>query len=179
MTHGGMTNPNSISIPVAVLAERRPGVTAWAEWSWRAVEVLEEAPEGIAPWTVLRQEEGRTLFFAGTATIVLHPTDTTNYKHNIEARQPSVWVVLRPCEAEPGFALQAATVDAGEAHIYADVGNDLVEALPMPPGLLEVTRDFVARHHKERGFWKRRRDRDPEFIGPRGAPPPPSEEDEA
>jgi hypothetical protein len=166
-----MMTPDSIAIPVAVLAERRPGVTAWADWSWRAVEVLEEAPEGIAPWTVLRQDDGRTLFFAGTAAVTLHPTDTDNYKHNIESRQPSVWVVLRPVEAEPGYALQAVTVDAGEAHLYADAGNDLVEALPIPPGLLAATQDFCARHHKERGFWKRRRDRDPEFIGPRDGKP--------
>jgi hypothetical protein len=175
-----MKTPGSIAIPVAVLVERRPGVTAWAEWSWRAAEVLEEAPE-VPPWTVLRQEEGRTLFFAGTALVELHPTDTTNYKHNIEGQQPSIWVVLRPCEAEPGFALQCVTVDAGEAHVYADVGNDLLELLPMPPGLLAVTRDFVARHHKERGFWKRRRDQaEPEYIpspgAPRGAPPGGEEE---
>ena len=36
--------PGTVSIPVGVVVERRPGVTQWAEWAWRAVEVLEDAP---------------------------------------------------------------------------------------------------------------------------------------
>ena len=75
-------NPNALRIPVAVLVERRPGVTKWAEEVWRVVEVLEDAPP-VQPWTLLRQEDERTLFFAGTTEVVLHPTDTTNYKHNL------------------------------------------------------------------------------------------------
>jgi hypothetical protein len=161
-------NPDSIAIPLAVLVERRPGVTAWAEHAWRVVQVLEEAP-AMAPWTLLRDDGERALFFAGTAEALLHPTDTENYKHNIEAAQPLVWVALRPVEAAPGFMLQAVTVDPGEAHLHADAGSDLVEALPMPPGLLEVTRAFVAKHHKQREFHKRKRDRaDPQALARRG-----------
>jgi hypothetical protein len=160
-------NPNAIRIPVGVLAERRPGVTQWAEEVWRVVEVLEQAPP-VAPWTLLREEAGRSLFFAGVAEVVLHPTDTLNYKHNIEAAQPLVWVALRPGATEAGFSLQAVTVDPGEAHLYADTGNDLVEALPMPPGLLATTTAYVAQHHVEREFHKRKRDRaDPEALASR------------
>jgi hypothetical protein len=160
-------NPNSLSIPVAVLAERRPGVTQWAEEVWRVVQVLEEAPE-VPPWTLLRKEGGRSLFFAGTAEVELHPTDTSNYKHNLEAAQPLVWVALRPAGTPAGFILQAVTVDPGEAHLYADSGNDLLESLPMPPGLRAVTEAFVARHHQERAFFKRRRDRaNPEAMARR------------
>jgi hypothetical protein len=160
-------NPDSLAIPVAVLAERRPGVTRWAEHVWRVVEVLEDAPP-VPPWTLLREEEGRALFFAGVAEVALHPTDTANYKHNLEAAEPLVWVTLRPSDTPSGFALQAVTVDPGEAHLYADVGENLLESLPMPPGLRAVTAEFVARHHKEREFHKRRRDRaDPEALGRR------------
>jgi hypothetical protein len=160
--------PESLLIPVAVLVERRPGATPWAEWSWRAVGVLEDAP-ALPPWTVLRESEGRTLFLAGRAEVALHPTDTTNYRDNLLADPPRVWVVLRPAATPPGLALHAVTVDAGEAHLYADAGNDLLEALPMPPFLRAATEAFVARHHVERGFHKRRRDRaDPEALGRRG-----------
>ena len=167
MTH--FASPDSLFIPVAVLMERRPAVTPWAEHVWRAVEVLEEAPP-VPAWTVLREEAGRTLFFAGTAEVWLHPTDTTNYKHNLDSTQPLAWVVLRPSEASPaGFVLQTVTVDPGEAHIHADAGSDLVEALPMPPGLRALAAEFVARHHKERAFHKRKRDRaDPQALARRG-----------
>ena len=77
-------------------------------------------------------------------------------------------MTLRRAETPSGFALQAVTVDPGEAHLYADAGGDLLESLPMPPGLRAVTAEFVARHHKERAFHKRRRDRaDPEALGRR------------
>ncbi len=168
-------NPKSIRIPVGVLAERRPGVTKWAEEVWRVVEVLEDAPP-VPAWTKLREEGGRSLFFAGTAEVVLHPTDTSNYKHNIEAAQPLVWVALRPAATEAGFVLQTVTVDPGEAHLHADTGNDLVEALPMPPGLRAITTAYVAEHHVEHAFYKRKRDRaDPEALA-RRRPAPEDEE---
>ena len=164
-------NPASITLRVAVIAERRKAVTQWVDHVWRAIEVLEDAPD-IAPWTLLRQEEdGRTLFFAGLAEVVLHPTDTANYKHNLEAAQPLIWVVLRPAETPSGFMLQGVTVDPGEAHIHADVGQDLLESLPMPPRLRAITADFVARHHKEEQFFKRKRDlADPEAMARRVRP---------
>ena len=173
------THPDSLRIPVAVLVERRPGVTKWVEHVWRALEVLEHAPP-VPAWTLLRQEDGRSVFFAGIAEVAMHPTDTSNYKHNLEAAQPLVWVLLRPVEdageGAPGLLLQGVTVDPGEAHLHADVGQDLLEALPMPPGLRATAEEFVARHHRERGFYKRRRDQaDPEALARRG----PALEDDA
>lgn len=161
-------NPDSLFVRVSVIAERRPAVTRWVEHVWRAVEVLEEAPE-VPAWTLLREDDaGRALFFAGDAEVALHPTDTANYKHNLEAAQPLVWVVLRPAENAAGFTLQGVTIDPGEAHVYADAGNDLLESLPMPPGLRALAEGFVARHHRERGFFKRRRDQaDPEALARR------------
>jgi hypothetical protein len=169
------SNPNTLRIPVAVLAERRPGVTKWAEHVWRVVEVLETAPP-VPAWTVLREEGGRTLYFAGEAEVLLHPTDTTNYKHNLEAAQPLIWVALREADTPSGLALQTVTVDPGEAHVHADAGNDLLEALPMPPALRAAAAAFVATHHREQVFHKRRRDRaDPEAMARRR---PAAEEEE-
>jgi hypothetical protein len=159
-----MITPDSIAIAAAVLAERRPATSPWADWVWRAVEVVAEAP-AVAPWTVLREEAGRTLFLAGRAEVWLHPTDTDNYRHNLAAESPRVWVVLRPTEAVPGMALHCVTVDAGEAELYGDSGADLLESLPMPAFLREPLEAFVARHHVDRAFHKRRRDRaDPEAM---------------
>ena len=170
--------PGTLRIPVAVLVERRPGTTPWAEWSWRAVEVLKEAPE-LPPWTVLREEAGRTLFLAGRAEVALYPTDTPNYRENLQADAPRIWVVLREAEAPPGLRLYTVTVDGGEAHIYAESGNDLLESLVMPAGLRAVVEAFVAQHHVERAFHKRQRDRaDPEAMARGGKRWRTSEEDE-
>jgi Protein of unknown function (DUF3305) len=167
--------PDSVFLPVAVLAERRPAVTAWADWIWRVVEVLDDAPP-VPPWTLLREAEGRSLWFAGLAEVALHPTDTANYRENLAADPPLVWAVLRPTPgATPtGMVLQLVTVDPGEAELFAGSGDDLLESLPMPPGLRAATEAFVARHHVERSFHKRRRDRaDPEALGRHGPEGPP------
>lgn len=159
--------PGTIRIPVGVVAERRPGVTPWAEFAWAAIAVLEDAPE-IPAWTTLREEDGRTQFFAGQAEVALHPTDTDNYIHNLQQEPPRIWVVLRPAETAPGYALQTVTVDAGEAQLYAESGSDLLEALPMPAGLRLLLERFVAEHHRQREFHKRKRDRaDTESLGRR------------
>ncbi|EHL96033.1 hypothetical protein HMPREF9946_05025 [Acetobacteraceae bacterium AT-5844] len=159
--------PDTLHIRVAVVAERRPATSPWADHVWRVVEVLEDAPEA-PPWTELRHEAGRSLFLAGHATISLHPTDTDNYKHNLEGPDPRIWVVLRAADAPPGMMLHLVTLDPGEAHLYADVGNDTLESLPLPAFLHRPALDFIARHHKERGFHKRRRDRaDPEALARR------------
>ena len=159
--------PGTVRVPVGVVVERRPGATAWAEYAWQAREVIEDAPEA-PPWTVLREEGGRTLFLAGTAEVSLHPTDTDNYIHNLQQDPPRAWVVLRPVAEAPGFALKTVTVDAGEAQLYAESGTDLLEALPMPPGLRLLLERFVAEHHKEREFHKRKRDKaDTEALGRR------------
>jgi hypothetical protein len=72
--------------------------------------------------------------------------------------------------------LQTVTVDPGEAHVHADAGNDLLEALPMPPALRAAVAAFVATHHREQVFHKRRRDRaDPEAMARRR---PAAEEEE-
>jgi hypothetical protein len=164
-----MSVPPLASIAVGVLAERRPAVTRWADHVWVVTDVLLDPPE-LAPWTVLHDQDGTTRFFAGSAELELFRTETDNLKHNTEAPDPRIWVVLRPVEAEPGMRLQRVTVDPGEAHLFADVGNDQLESLPLPAPLLEAIRAFVARHHEERQFFKRKRDRaDPEALGRRVA----------
>ncbi len=149
--------PNTETRRVAVLVERRKGVTPWQEWVWQAVEVLEAVPD-LPPWSVMRTEGSTTLWFAGAAEVALHPTDTDNYRHNLGSGQPRLWVILRQIETEPGLALHVATADAGEAHNYADSGTDLMEALPLPTGLTAWVEDFCERHHQVREFRKRKRD---------------------
>ncbi len=162
-----MSVPPLASIPLGVLVERRPATSPWAEHVWAATELLLDAPE-MAPWTMLRQEAACTVFFAGSGELRLFRTETANLKHNMDGPAPRIWVVLRPVEAAPGMALQCVTADPGEAHLYADSGNDLVEALPMPAPVAEAIAGFITAHHREEVHHKRRRDRqDPEALARR------------
>ena len=53
-----------------------------------------------------------------------------------------------------------ATASPYETQDYLDSGEELVELVPMPEGLVALIRDFVAEHHHEEEFVKRRRDRE-------------------
>ncbi len=82
--------------------------------------------------------------------------------------EPLLWVVLRPSEGEMPYALLTVTVDPAEGEAMTEAGNDLVETVPMPKAIQEAVADFVAEHHVERTFAKRKRDRaDPEAMGRR------------
>jgi hypothetical protein len=80
-----------------------------------------------------------------------------------------VWVVLRPTGVEPPFEVVTVTADPAEGEGLTQAGTDLVEPVPMPERIREFLAAFVAEHHVEQPFYKRRRDRaDPEALGRRG-----------
>jgi len=154
-------------LAVGVVVERRPARTRWEDHVWRVVAVLPGGPL-MPPWSVLSEEEGTTRFLAGTMDIQVHSSDTKVYKHNIEAAQPAVYVVLRRGGGPVGWALLMVTVDPTEAQSHVDAGDDLVEAVPMPRAIFDWLSAFVSAHHVERTDWRRKRDRaDPEALAPR------------
>lgn len=140
------------------MIERRKAKSAWADALWRPVSVFAGKP-AAAPWTPLSGEGEVTLFYAGDAVIELHRTETTNYRDNLASGAPSVWVNMRPVASEPPYELLAVTVDPGEGEAFTDAGSNLIEAVPMPANIAEIVERFVAEHHVERPFVKRKRDR--------------------
>ena len=148
------------TMPLGVVLARRPGVTRWATHSWQAHAVLPGA--GPANWRVLREEEGVTEFHAATLPLTLHRADVEAYKVSLSMKQPTVFVVLRPSEDpadEWDVYVQAVTASAYEAQDYLDSGNEQVEPVVMPEGLVAWVRDFVDDHFEEVPFIKRRRDK--------------------
>lgn len=149
-----------ISMPIGVVVRRTPGVTRWAKWAWRAVAVLPGAPP--ADWVEMRREGEAVEFHAGTVDIELWRTDTEAYLVALSNDPPSVYVVLRPSEddeTDHEFELVTVTASPYEAQDYCDTGEEIVEPVAMPPGLIAWIRDFVDRHHVDKEFVKRRRDR--------------------
>ncbi len=153
---------------VGVVVERSKAASQWIDYIWRPVAILPGQPD-VAPWTVLSAEGEVTTFYAGTMEIELHRSETSNYRDNLASGNPSVWVSLRPTDADPPYKVVAATVDPAEGESYTEAGTDLVETVPMPDMIRHAVAAFVAEHHVEREFFKRKRDRaNPEALGRRG-----------
>ena len=157
------------ALEVGVVVERRKLSNPWAEWSWAPVAVLPGAP-AAAPWTVLDESAGTTRFYAGAAELEFFSSETTYYRDNLRSGQPSLWVSLRPADEPPGVVLGQVTADPGEGEALTETGTEIVDAVPMPAEICERLAAFVAAHHVEREFFKRKRDRaSPEAMALRPA----------
>jgi hypothetical protein len=143
-------------ITVGVVVERRKARTMWADFLWRPISVFVGSPSA-APWTPLDAELEATLFYAGQAVIELHRTETTNYRDNLASGAPALWVALHPAISGQPYEILAVTADPAEGEAFTDAGSYLVEAVPMPPEVVEAIVQFLAEHHVERPFVKRRR----------------------
>ena len=154
-------------IAVGVVVERRKAMSQWVDFVWQPVGVLPGQPD-TAPWTVLSAGEDRTTYYAGPAEIALYRTETTYYRDNLASAAPSLWIALRPTGVEPPYDIVAVTADPAEGEAFTQAGDDLVEAVPMPQPVREIVAAFVAEHHVERPFVKRKRNRaDPEALARR------------
>jgi hypothetical protein len=158
-------------VSVGVVVERRKAESPWIDFTWRPVTALPGAP-AASPWTQLSAAGDVVTFYAGATEVALYRTDTAHYRDNLTSGSPALWVALRPTGVEPPFDLVAVTADPAEGEAFTQNGDHLVEALPMPDAIRAVVEAFVAEHHVEQPFVKRKRDRaDPEALARRGPLP--------
>ena len=158
------------SIPVGVVVERSKSASPWLDFHWRPIGVLAGVPD-TPPWTKLSEDAGRTTFYAGAASVELYRTETAHYRGNLQTEAPLLWIILRPVEGDPPYELMAVTADPAEGEGMTEAGANIVETVPMPEALQEAIAAFVAEHHVERAFVKRKRDRaNPEALARRGPP---------
>lgn len=153
-----MSPTSLVRIPVGVVVERFKATSPWLDYVWRPVSVLAGEPSA-APWTPISADKDTTAFYAGTAVIELHRTETENYRSNLASAAPALWVILRPTDAEPPYQLFTVTADPAEGEAFTEAGNDLVETVQMPEVIAQRVQEFIAEHHVDRPFLKRQRDR--------------------
>ncbi len=126
-----------LRIPVGVVVERRKTDSPWIDFIWRGVGVLPDEPE-MKPWTVLREQDEATLYYAGSATVDLYRSETQLYRDNMASGTPSIWIVLSPSEGSWPYAISAVTADPAEGEAYTEAAANLVETVAMPEMLLRV-----------------------------------------
>ena len=121
-------------MPLGIVVRRMPGVTRWVTYVWKAVAVLPGAAE--ASWKEMRREGDTVEYHAATLPLELFRTDTEAYLHGLSTKEPSIYVVMRATENDRPFDVLLVTASPYEAQDYADTGEELVEKVPMPEGLM-------------------------------------------
>lgn len=141
-------------MPVGIVIRRAPGVTRWQREVWRLAGVIPFAP--VADWRPMRVAGDVAEFHAATLMLVLHRKDTDSLIQNLTSRTPSVWAALRGAGRPEPVLVTASPFEASFHEIDAE---DRVEKVGMPPAMMEWIEAFVAAHHVDEPFVKRRRDR--------------------
>jgi hypothetical protein len=122
-------------------------------------------------WTKLSDDGDRATFYVGATNVDLYRTETANYRDNLRLETPLLWIILRPVEGDPPYELASVTADPTEGEAMTETGVNLVETVAMPKPMQETIAAFVAEHHVEQIFVKRKRDRaNPEALARRGPP---------
>jgi len=150
----------SIRIPLGVVVERRELDNRWQRWAWKPVAVIPGAPP-VDEWRELMRGDRFVRWHAATLPLELHRTETEAYRANLAGRSPAIYVVLRkiqPSErtADNDVCPFAVTASPYDAEGYME-GDDLVEAVIMPEGLIAWVQAFIERHHVDQPFVKRKR----------------------
>jgi hypothetical protein len=141
---------------VGVVLERRRSSSPWVDFVWRPVAVLAGVPD-VGIWESLGEVAGAERYFAGMSELAFHRSDTATYRDNLATGAPQVWVRCRMQDGRPEVV--GVTADPAEGEGFTEAGDDLVDQVPMPPEVAAALAGFVAAHHVERVFLKRRRDR--------------------
>jgi len=156
------------STSIGVVVERRKAKSPWVDFVWRPIAALPGTPD-TTPWTVLESDDEATQFYVGAAELGLYRADTSHYRDNLASGSPGLWVVLRPTGREPPFEVMTVTANPSEGEAFTESGVDLVEPVPIPESVQEMIEAFVAEHHVEHAFTKRKQKRaDPDAMARRG-----------
>jgi len=162
--------PADAVMPISVVFERRAAEGPWRDDVWRPIGVL---PGTVAaePGRLLAEGEDWAQYQGGVLELELFRRETEGYLTNLTQDPPRVFIVLRRNEDDEGlaFAPFLATVCPYEAMGYDEGNDDVVEGVPMPPEVMAWVRDFVAQHHVDVPFKKRKNRRHDDKYG--GRPP--------
>ena len=151
--------PADAAMPITVSSSGARAITPGRTMSGARSASCRTPP--ASPARSLACGDGWAQFYGGNLDIELFRGETEGYLTNLSQDLPVVYVVLRRNEESDGLDFQPflATVCPYEAMGYTSGGDDIVEGVPMPPPITAWVREFVARHHVDVPFVKRKNKR--------------------
>jgi hypothetical protein len=130
------------AFPVAVVMQKRPAQSRWADSIWEPHGVLPDL--GGAP-RVLREQGGAVQWLHPGFKIVLHKDEAEGYYLNLTGAQPRVFVLWR-MESEQALPLDV-TASSEEAGRWMDGGHS-VDAVAMPPEIFVFVGEYVESNYR-------------------------------
>jgi hypothetical protein len=152
------------TLPLGVVLERRRVEHPWKDFDWRPVAVIPGAPacDPEGDWRVLDEGEDWIHYHGGTLALELFRRETEGYRTNLAYDPPRIFVVLRSgedTECRHELVPFLVTVCPYEAQDYLDSGEEIVEAVAMPPDVIAFVQAYIDQHHVDEPFKKRKRKR--------------------
>ncbi|MEZ5534284.1 MAG: DUF3305 domain-containing protein [Thiolinea sp.] len=128
------------TFPVAVIMEKRPSISRWADAYWKAAGVIVGSQQSTE--TTLIQEQGDTQqYLIPGLQVQLYKDQCESYYYNMKSPNPGCYIIAdKQDEAMPRPFLVTMSYD--EAQSYLE-GDDEVYAVPAPPELYRWTEEFV------------------------------------
>ncbi len=142
------------SYEIGIILARRQSENTWAPITWRPVAALAAAPP-LEAGAFISDAEGEALYYGGAHTLSFHNSETAHYRDNLQSGRASIWVAITIVDELP--SVNMVTVDPYEGEALAEIYGAGLDAVPMPAAVQDALSRFVAEHHVERAFVKRKR----------------------
>ncbi|MEZ5449047.1 MAG: DUF3305 domain-containing protein [Thiolinea sp.] len=134
--------PDQLS--VAVILEKRPSVSPWAEAWWTVVAVV-VGESRYTETTLLQERDGISQYLVPGLPVRLYRDECEGYYHNLQSPQPGCYVIA--ANDEQGRPVpQRVTLSFDEANSYLQ-GSTEVYAVPIPAELYRWTEAYVLEHY--------------------------------
>ncbi len=153
---------------IAVVVGRTPLASRWVSERWECAEA-EVVPAALAAEVVGSPLPGGDRWRYAAFAAELQRSEAEGYYLNITAPEPKLFVLTRPADdgKPPPVRPVLVTLSYNAAARMLD-GGEQVDAVPMPPGVVDWMRPFVAEHYRPEPRKKVRRN-DP-FAADAAAP---------
>ena len=131
------------SFPLAVVMQRRPAKSRWAEVIWE--------PHGVVPGYVgagkklLVEHDSVAQWLHAGFKLELHRDETEGYYENVAASDPRVFVLWR-MDGDEGLPLHV-TASLAEASRWLDAGH-AVDGVAMPGEIYAWVGDYVEKNYR-------------------------------
>jgi Protein of unknown function (DUF3305) len=150
----------AITLQLGVTIARESVDSPWQDHIWRPMSVFLDASP-VTAWRLLEQRPGFEHFHVATLPLELHRKETPGYIANLTSSDPGIYLVIRhgsdtPDGTEP-VHVHMITASAHDVEAYGHMGEEIIGKVAFPEPVLELLEAFIAHHHTDETFKKRRR----------------------